>query len=90
MPNYIVDLWLDGYESEQEMEDACNEFIYDQLNMTASSVRIKKIDDVDIDKLVKVMNGELYNSEKNGHLLLSEVSKLAIKAILNELKGKGE
>jgi hypothetical protein len=43
MPKFIVDLWLDGYETEEEMEDACVEFIYEQLNMTASSVSIKEI-----------------------------------------------
>jgi len=41
MPKFIVDLWLDGYESEEDMREACEEFIYDQLNMTASSVSIK-------------------------------------------------
>jgi len=45
MPKFIVDLWLDGYETEEEMEEACEEFIYDQLNMTASSVKIQKIED---------------------------------------------
>jgi len=43
MPKFIVDLWLDGYEDEKEMEKACEEFIYEQLNMTASSVKITKI-----------------------------------------------
>jgi hypothetical protein len=43
MTIFLVDLWLDGYNSEAEMEAACNEFIYDQLNMTASGVTIKPI-----------------------------------------------
>lgn len=43
MPKFEVELWLDGYETEKEMEDACEVFIYDQLNMTASSVHIKRI-----------------------------------------------
>ncbi len=47
MPKFIVDLWLDGYETEEEMEEACEEFIYDQLNMTASSVKIQKIEEDD-------------------------------------------
>lgn len=38
MPKFIVDLWLDGYESEEEMREACAEFIHESLNMTASSV----------------------------------------------------
>ena len=44
MPKFEVELWMDGYESEEEMEDACAEFIYEQLNFSASSVKIKMID----------------------------------------------
>jgi len=40
MPKFIVDLWLDGYSTEEEMIEACDEFIYQQLNFTASSVSI--------------------------------------------------
>jgi hypothetical protein len=45
MPKFIVDLWLDGYESEEEMENACEEFIYENLNCTASSVKVERIKD---------------------------------------------
>jgi hypothetical protein len=44
MPRFIVDLWLDGYENEEEMADACEEFIHDQLSFTASSVKIERIE----------------------------------------------
>lgn len=44
MPQYIIDLWLDGYDTEAEMEKACDEFIYEQLNFTASSVKVKRSD----------------------------------------------
>jgi len=47
MPRFIVDLWLDGYETEEEMEAACEEFIYEQLTMTASSVTIERIEDTE-------------------------------------------
>jgi hypothetical protein len=43
MPKFIVDLWLDGYETEAEMAEACEQFIYDQLNFSGSSVKIMKI-----------------------------------------------
>lgn len=39
MAKFSLELDLDGYESEEEMIEACYEFIYDQLNFTASSVR---------------------------------------------------
>lgn len=45
MAKFIVEIWLDGYNSEEEMEEACEEFIYEQLNFAASSVRITKIED---------------------------------------------
>ena len=51
MSKFIVDLYLDGYETEKEMEDACEEFIYDQLNFTASSVKIERIKDPASDRL---------------------------------------
>jgi len=59
MPRYIVDLWLDGYETEEEVEEACDEFLYEQLNMTASGVTFRKINDsdTDIDILADRING---------------------------------
>lgn len=51
MPKYIVDLWLDGYDTEEEMEKACDKFIYDQLDFTASSVRVKRIEEEDYQRL---------------------------------------
>lgn len=42
-PKYIVELYLDGYLTEEEMEAACDEFIYEQLNFAASSVKIEKM-----------------------------------------------
>ena len=47
MPKYIVELWMDGYDNEKDMEEACDEFIYEQLHFTASSVKIDKIDKED-------------------------------------------
>jgi hypothetical protein len=40
MPKFIVDLWLDGYEDEKELEKACKEFIKEQLNFAASCVTV--------------------------------------------------
>lgn len=45
MPKFIVELWIDGYESEEEMNDACLQFIKEQLDFTASSVTITPIDE---------------------------------------------
>lgn len=46
MSKYIVELLLDGYDTEIEREAAEEEFIYDQLNFTSSSVKIKKFDEI--------------------------------------------
>jgi len=58
MARFILDLWLDGYENEKDMEEACHEFIYDQLNMTASGVTFRQLESnkMDIDELVKKVN----------------------------------
>ena len=47
MPRFIVDLWLDGYETEEEMAAACEEFIYEQLDFSASSVTIARVKEED-------------------------------------------
>lgn len=44
MALFKVELSLDGYDSEAEMIEACKEFIYDQLNFTASSVSVELIE----------------------------------------------
>ena len=43
MPIYLVDLWLDGYNSEEEMKKACDIFIDEQLDITASSLRFERV-----------------------------------------------
>ena len=47
MTKFIVDLWLDGYETEEEHDAACKDFIYEQLNFSASSVDIIEMEDKD-------------------------------------------
>lgn len=29
MPRFLVDLWLDGYDTEEETIKACKDFIYE-------------------------------------------------------------
>lgn len=51
MAKFIVEIYLDGLEAEEgskEYEDACEDFVYEQLNMTASCVKIIKIHDYKI------------------------------------------
>jgi len=50
MPRFIVDLELDGYNTDEEREAACIEFIEDQLDFSASSVKVSKFDTM-FDKL---------------------------------------
>ncbi len=40
MSKYIVELWLDGYENDVDRTKAEGEFIYEQLNFSASSVKV--------------------------------------------------
>ena len=43
MTKFIVELSLDGFDSEEEHAVACKEFIYEQLNFSASSVTITEL-----------------------------------------------
>ena len=45
MAKFLVDLWLDGYDSEEAMAKACEEFIYEQLNFAGSCVKITPVKD---------------------------------------------
>jgi len=38
MAKFTLDLDMDGYETEEEMIEACKEFIYDQLSFSGSGV----------------------------------------------------
>jgi len=37
---FLIDLWMDGYDSDEDEEAGCREFIDEQLDFTASSVKI--------------------------------------------------
>jgi hypothetical protein len=41
MPKFIVTLWLDGIEGEENQKEACREFIENQLDFSASSVKVE-------------------------------------------------
>ena len=46
MPKFLVDICLDGYESEEEMILACEQFLEEQLDViTAGSVDITRVDE---------------------------------------------
>ncbi len=45
MAKFLVELWLDGYDNEEDRKEAEKEFIYEQLNMTASSVKVTELPD---------------------------------------------
>lgn len=43
---FLIDLTLDGYESPEEEREACKVFIEEQLDFSASSVRILWTEDL--------------------------------------------
>ena len=55
MTKFIVDLWLDGYGTEEEMIEACEEFIYDVLDFSASSVTVTRVTVEEVEKLLLEM-----------------------------------
>ena len=40
---FLVDLYLDGYETEEEHEAACLVFIKESLDFSASSVTVERV-----------------------------------------------
>jgi hypothetical protein len=52
MPKFLVDLWLDGYETEEELESACECFINEQLDFSASSVKVTMITEEQYEKII--------------------------------------
>lgn len=49
MAKFIIDVWMDGYESEEEMIKACPDFIYEALDSAGTSVSIIPLNEQDID-----------------------------------------
>ena len=37
---FVIDLHLDGYEAQDELEAGCREFITEQLDISSSSIKI--------------------------------------------------
>lgn len=44
MVKYIVDFWMDGYDSEEEMAEEGVSVIYDQLESSGTSVDVKRFE----------------------------------------------
>lgn len=40
----LIDMWMDGYETEEDMKEAIVEYIQDSLDFSASSVKILEIE----------------------------------------------
>ena len=65
--NFIVELYLDGYDTEEEMNVACREFIYEQLNFAASGVTITEMEEtmpVTRDELAEDIAGAFFATTK--------------------------
>lgn len=56
MPTFIVDLELDGYADREEMAKACKTFIEEQLNFSASSVKVERFEQDRCAKCGRVMD----------------------------------
>ena len=59
MNSYKVDLYLDGYDSEEEAYEAGFEYIYDALNSSGSSVCVSEIQKTQVVRLTKTQLDEL-------------------------------
>jgi hypothetical protein len=48
MARFILDMWMDGYDTEEDMVGACLAFIDDELNFSASSAKARLVKPTDI------------------------------------------
>lgn len=68
MSKFIVDINMDGYETPEEHDKACEEFIIDQLDFSGSGVNVIKYD---YDKLLTRYSALLDASKKLAEALAS-------------------
>jgi len=40
MTKFVIDLWMDGYDSDEDHAEACRVFLSEALDSTATSVTI--------------------------------------------------
>ena len=57
MGYYLVDLWLDGYDNDEDREKAELEFIKEQLDMCSSSVKVAEVPEKFVNELNNLMKG---------------------------------
>jgi hypothetical protein len=60
MPKYLLDIWLDGYNTPEEEKEACDNFIDEQLDITASSVTFKHLTETSQEPTIEQL-AELWN-----------------------------
>jgi hypothetical protein len=36
----LIEFWMDGYDTPEEMREACMDYVKEELDMTASSIEI--------------------------------------------------
>ena len=52
MARFIVDLWLDGYDTDQEADIACQQFIEENLDTSVGQVSVTRITDDEYDMIM--------------------------------------
>lgn len=56
----LIDLWMDGYDNDKQMKDACIAYVQDQLDSTGTSVKVLWVDKVEGEsnyRLTKAIDG---------------------------------
>ena len=67
MTKFIVDLWLDGYDTEEEMNEACEVFINEELTMAASGVACTKFEESEVGAILEAMERLMLSHETPEH-----------------------
>lgn len=102
MALFLVDLSLDGYDSDEEEHAACKQFINEQLSFSASSVKVHEVKEVAwisgkvIHQFPDMSHGyqPLYKKcqtsidELRGNYIMANQIKSFTKPVLQQLRGK--
>lgn len=83
-----VELALDGYNTQEEHDKACREFIYEQLNMAASCVSISHETTIKVSELREWCEDRILSLELEEDLCHYDFGVIfAYKDILNKFCG---
>ena len=82
----LIDFWVDGYDTEEEMEKACLGYLDDTLNGTATSLKILDLNNEKLEWFKKGMAVLTDDGNPDRETSLSNLCKMADSGTIGPLK----